>query len=293
MKRLIPFRSGHRSTLCAFFTALAFTCVMGTAVRAQHAGGNPGGPGHIIAPPASHGGVPRPVTPTRLPSASPGTQSVLVRPSSFQNTRPPVHFSGLAQRPILTRRPVFPIFPVRIFPRRRIGLIGIPFFGYGFGLGFESGLWLGCDPFFNWRYGCAGFPVYQYAAGDNSISLGLYNSQPLTQTEIQNWPVYVYGGDNPQFVDLYLKDGTVYNVTDYWLANGNLHFKTAEENFTKVVEHQIDFSLLDLQKTIDINTARGFRLVLRNEPLEQYLRDYPFNDSPNGGAPEPGPAQPR
>jgi hypothetical protein len=175
-------------------------------------------------------------------------------------------------------------------PPRRIGLFNIPFFGYGFGLGFESGLWMGCDPFFNWRYGCAGFPVYQYAAGDNSFSLGLYNPQP--QTEIQNWPVYLYGADNPQFVDLYLKDGTVYNVTDYWFANGELHFKAVEEHGTRVVEHQIDFGLLDLQKSIDVNTARGFRFVLRNEPLEQYLRDYPPSDSPNGMGTEHGPARP-
>jgi hypothetical protein len=32
---------------------------------------------------------------------------------------------------------------------------------------------------------------------------------------------------------------------------------------------------LDVQKTIDVNTRRGFRVVMRNEPMEQYLRDYP------------------
>jgi len=290
MKRLIPFRSDRRLKPWKLFSALLLTCATGTAAWAQHAGGHLGGPGHFIAPPASHAGVPRPVTPIRLPSASPGTQSLLMRPSGFQNTRPPVHFIGFTRRPILTHRPVFPIFPIRILPPRRIGLFNIPFFGYGFGLGFESGLWMGCDPFFNWRYGCAGFPVYQYAAGDNSFSLGLYNPQP--QTEIQNWPVYLYGADNPQFVDLYLKDGTVYNVTDYWLANGELHFKAVEEHGARVVEHQIDFGLLDLQKSIDVNTARGFRFVLRNEPLEQYLRDYPPSDSPNGMGTEPGPARP-
>ncbi len=110
--------------------------------------------------------------------------------------------------------------------------------------------------------------------------------------EIRNWPVYYYGEANSQFVQLYLKDGTVYNATDYWLVNGELHFKTVEENYTKVVEHEIDFGLLDLQMTIDVNTARGFRFVLRNEPLEQYLRDYPSTGSPTDAPAEPRPAEP-
>jgi len=32
---------------------------------------------------------------------------------------------------------------------------------------------------------------------------------------------------------------------------------------------------LDLQRTIDVNTRRGFRVVVRNEPIEEYLRDHP------------------
>jgi hypothetical protein len=30
-----------------------------------------------------------------------------------------------------------------------------------------------------------------------------------------------------------------------------------------------------VQKTIDVNTRRGFRVVMRDSPLEQYLRDHP------------------
>ncbi len=87
-------------------------------------------------------------------------------------------------------------------------------------------------------------------------------------------------------MQLYLKDGTVYNVIDYWLVNGQLHFKTVEDNGTKVVEHTIDFDQLDLQKTVDVNTQRGFRFVLRDEPIEQYLQDHPAGE-PNNAPPEP------
>lgn len=149
-----------------------------------------------------------------------------------------------------------------------------------------TGLWPGCDPFWFWNYGCNGLPFYGYP--EFTAPLALPNdSQP--QMEIQNWPVYYYGEPNSQYPQLYLKDGTVYNVTDYWLVNGELHFKTAEDNFTKVVEHEIDFDQLDLQMTIDVNTERGFRFVLRNEPLQQYLRDYPDNGSPVETPSEPVP----
>ncbi len=47
-----------------------------------------------------------------------------------------------------------------------------------------------------------------------------------------------------------------------------------EEGGTKSVEHAIGFDELDLQKTIDVATQRGFRFVLRNEPLKQYLQDH-------------------
>jgi hypothetical protein len=167
-------------------------------------------------------------------------------------------------------------------------VFGIPFFGLGFGWGLGPGLWLGCDPFWTLNYGCYSSSFYGYGPEYTSPSFGPSYAQP--QMELQNWPVY-YGEANSQYVQLYLKDGTVYNVTDYWLANGELHFKTVEENGTKVVEHEIEFDNLDLQMTIDVNTQRGFRFVLRNEPLEQYLIDHPGSDSPAEAPAEPAPQQ--
>jgi len=35
------------------------------------------------------------------------------------------------------------------------------------------------------------------------------------------------------------------------------------------------FEQLDLQKTIDMNAQAGFRFVLRNEPIEENLKDHP------------------
>jgi hypothetical protein len=69
-------------------------------------------------------------------------------------------------------------------------------------------------------------------------------------------------------------------VTDYWLVDGRIHFTILEEGGTKSVEHVVPFNELDLQRTIDVNTQRGFRFVLRNESLEQYLWDHPDSSPP-------------
>jgi hypothetical protein len=101
-------------------------------------------------------------------------------------------------------------------------------------------------------------------------------------------PVYVYGEQNFERPMLAMKDGSVYSVTDYWLVNGQLHFITVEESGTKSVEHVADYDELDTQKTVDLDTRRGFRFVLRNEPMEQYLKDHP-----EIGARDPAPANPQ
>jgi hypothetical protein len=88
-------------------------------------------------------------------------------------------------------------------------------------------------------------------------------------------PVYVYGGEREDFPQLLLKDGTVINVTDYWVVDDQLHFKMIEAIGQKPIEQSIPFEELDLQKTIDTNSARGFRVVLRNAPYEEYLRNHP------------------
>jgi hypothetical protein len=108
-------------------------------------------------------------------------------------------------------------------------------------------------------------------------------------------PIFVYGEEGRELVQLYLKDGTVYNVTDYWLVNDQLHCTTVEG--ASRVEHVFNFDELDLQKTIDANTARGFKFVLRNEPIEQYLKDHPDSGTNTQGgegvaAPPEAPAQP-
>jgi hypothetical protein len=72
----------------------------------------------------------------------------------------------------------------------------------------------------------------------------------------------------PQLV---FKDGTSYTVSDYWRVDDQLHFTTVEEGGTKSVPHTVPFDSLDLQPTKEAAAAQGFRFVIRDEPLQQWL----------------------
>jgi len=141
-----------------------------------------------------------------------------------------------------------------------------------------------------------GYGLGNYLSGSNA----LYETQPYEVPAYQ--PLYLYSGPQRELVELYLKDGTVYDVTDYWVVDNEMHFTMTEDG--KSVEHTIPFDNLDLQKTIDVNTQRGFHFTLRNEPIEQYLQDHPEIGSapgtpqmelapaaPTGPQTAPGPAQ--
>ena len=99
-------------------------------------------------------------------------------------------------------------------------------------------------------------------------------------------PVYVYGEEDRELVWLYLKDGSVYRVNDYWFVNGQAHFSVMEEDPLRPVEHVIPFDDLDVQKTTYVNTHRGFRMVIRDEPWPQYLKDHPDTTPPDLAPPE-------
>ena len=85
-------------------------------------------------------------------------------------------------------------------------------------------------------------------------------------------PSYLFIGSassaRPQLV---FKDGTAYAVSDYWKADDQLHFITVEEGGTKSVPHSVPFDSLDLEGTKQAAAAQGFRFVIRDEPIEQWL----------------------
>jgi hypothetical protein len=129
---------------------------------------------------------------------------------------------------------------------------------------FNSSWWLYCGPIWGWNSGCGDFFFSAHTTEH-------YLAPPLTYAS----PVYIYSLDGHQLVQLYLKDGTVYSVNDYWFIDKEIHFTLLDEGAMKSIEQVISFEDLDVQRTIDVNSRRGFRVVMRNEPIEQYLRDHP------------------
>lgn len=166
-----------------------------------------------------------------------------------------------ASHPILLR-------PPNGFPERPLLIFRNPFFNHPpfrwSWQAFNSSWWLYCGPIWGWNFGCEDlfFPP-------NTTEH--YLAPPLSYAS----PVYIYSLNGQPLVQLCLQDGTMYNVNDYWFVSDQIHFTMLDENSMKSVEQAISFEDLDVAKTIDVNTRRGFRVVMRNEPLEQYLRDHP------------------
>jgi hypothetical protein len=165
-------------------------------------------------------------------------QQVGARPGGVPHVNAPIFL----RQPIRTVRP---IFLYRTTPR--LGFWGRPLYSYGLGFGYGPAWWSNCGPYWRWGSSC-----YVYTV-----------------------PVYISSGGGRDLPQLYMKDGTVYNVTDYWSVDNQLHFTTIDESGTKWDEHTVGLDQLDLQKTVDVSKQRGFRFLLRNEPLQQYLQDHP------------------
>ncbi len=87
-------------------------------------------------------------------------------------------------------------------------------------------------------------------------------------------PTYVFlGSAAASYPQLVFNDGSSYAVADYWRVDDQLHFITVENGGTKSVPHTVPFSDLDLEKTKDRAKAEGFRFLIRDKPIEQWLED--------------------
>ncbi|MGA7916544.1 MAG: hypothetical protein WCA00_15020, partial [Candidatus Acidiferrales bacterium] len=175
--------------------------------------------------------------------------------------------------------------PPHVFPPRHPGHPYYPYYPnyfypyYGFGWG--GGLWWGgfspCDPFwgcYGYGYGYGGGYGYYGGSfgGDYSADLSYNSPDDATSSQEPNPSLFAAppadtgqsAGEASQqqpYVILYLKDGSSYAVSDYWLAGGKLHYVTSYGG-----ENVIDESQLDLQRTVNENGARGLDFTLRPEP---------------------------
>ena len=241
----------RRSILRNFVVVSCFSvCLSAPLALAQHpAGRTAGGMVHTPPPPIFH--VPNSAAPTihapilhapiYAPRISAGPSAYGLSTAGF---RPP-------------RRPIRPFPPVLIVYQPLF--LGGPFWGL------NSCWWATCN--FFWP-GTLDYINVSSPGPTNYIS------------QVYETSGDAYGEEGADVPQLFLKDGTALNVTDYWVVDDQLHFMMMDEDGAKPAEHEIPFEALDLQTTVDANTRRGFRFVLRNEPLEQYVRDHPEGPPP-------------
>jgi hypothetical protein len=232
----------NRYSIVIFSALFAFSAASALAQRPA------GGTAHMSAPPIYH---------TRTAS-SPMFHSAIAssRGSSFRATSRIGSF-----RPFSPRRPVRP-FPPAFFPYWSPLIFGEPLSGFD--------CWFAqCDLF--WP-GTFDYATISSPGPVNYIS-------PAYEAPVVEYGDY--GEQGPDMPQLYLKDGSVLNVADYWLVEGQLHFTIVQEYGAKPTEEVIPVETLDMQKTVDADTRRGFRFMLRNEPFEEYARDH-------AGGPPPG-----
>jgi hypothetical protein len=163
---------------------------------------------------------------------------------SFQTSRVihggPRRFWPLPRR---TRPIYYPIF----YPFGLFG--GYPGFGFG-----------ACDPFWGWNFGCEGFGFGNYY-GDAYSPMFSYDG-PAEPNYIPVPSDESTVGEQDEAV-LYLNDGTVYLISDYWLADNKIHYVTSDG-----AEHTIDLDQVDLQKSVDVNAKRGVTFTLRPSRAE-------------------------
>jgi hypothetical protein len=113
------------------------------------------------------------------------------------------------------------------------------------------------------------FDPFRYFVQDFSTPYSGY------QSIVPFSPTYFFlGNESASHPQLIFKDGTTYTVVDYWRVDDQLHFITREEGGTKSVPHTVPFGDLDVQRTTDANTAQGFRFVVRDEPIDQWLQHH-------------------
>ena len=248
---------GRRSILNKPWRVVCLVLLLCTLASAQH----PGAP--VVHPPVAPVHVSPPIY------HAPALQAPVMRPPIMYAPITNSPRSGIISSPgrygtSIVLPPVRPVRPIR--PVQPALFIYAPGFFFADPFWRLNSCWYGgCDLVWPWTFAYTTVP---------SPGPANYVAQaPETQ-------VYVYGGEREDFPQLMLKDGTIINETDYWVVDGQLHFKIIEAAGQKPVENSVPFDELDLQKTIDVNSARGFRFILRNEPFEECVRHHPDGPPP-------------
>lgn len=158
-------------------------------------------------------------------------------------------------------------------------------FGAGFGYGYGGGFGLfggGGGDMSGWTYSSQGNAVGSGAAttgGDYTLDAGGENGTDATVsanpadangTADASGPTVTLnaaaGAPAAPTVTtvLYMRDGSSFAVSDYWLAGGKLHYVTSYGG-----ENSTDLGRLDIQRTVDENAKQGEKFALKSGPAQK------------------------
>ena len=215
--------------------------------------------------PRGHVGAPRSVPPR---SAPPG---VGVPPmgagAPMARVRGP-HFAAGPRFAITPMTAHFVPRPGFGFRSRRFFGLFVPLYRFPVGYGFNGVWWPTCAPaagdLWNWGYNCYPSTFYGYGY-ENFAALMPYIP-----------PTYFYAGQGPDEIWLFRKGGAMQPVTDYWFVNGEVHYRTFEDDPRNAAAPRVfPYDQLDLQRTTFVNSRRGFRIVFRDAPWQQWMKEHP------------------
>ncbi len=160
------------------------------------------------------------------------------------------------------------------------------FGGFFFGFDWETSAVAGCDP--TWSFGCdalgdrignnlgyeddAGAGGGSYSGDDSTAEAPAVDEDQVTNTWVDPPAVATHApaeaAAEKTGAVLYLKNGSAYAVTNYWVAGGKVHYETSYGG-----GNSVELGDLDFQRSVDANAARGVDFTLRPAPAAQPKAD--------------------
>jgi hypothetical protein len=189
---------------------------------------------------------------------------------------------GAGDAPLHPHRPISNSSPT-FSGGRNFGLFG----GFFLGFDWDTSATSGCDP--TWSFGCdalgdrigsdvvgydadAGAGDGSYSGDDSAAEVPSVDEDQVTNTWVDPPAPAAHA---PQGVAveksgavLCLKNGSVYAVTNYWVAGGKVHYETSYGG-----GNSVELGELDFQRSVDANAARGVDFTLRPAPATQPKAD--------------------
>lgn len=187
----------------------------------------------------------------------------------------------------------YPFYPYNRFNRGcwNCGFGGFGFGGWGFGLGWGwpgLGFWgwnpFWVDPFWGWPAGGYGYyasPNYGVYSYPDSGSYAPYDNAAPPEQPDNSYDSYDESNSNNNWVTpnsvspsyapnsgavsvpvlIFMKNGSVYTVSDYWMTNDEFYYVLSDGS-----QHSVSMDQVDLTRTNSENAKSGVKFIFKSDP---------------------------